>query len=172
LRLRRSVIEDVVIASVGAFLFINLVFGPFYVVVSGSMEPALYPNDIVVVQHVQMNSVSIGDIVVFHVPLENGGCGNEEIVHRVVGFTSNGTLITKGDANTYQDEPYLWPYVGSNCFVGKVVYVIPAVGYIFTALPYELYIVIVIGIIAVILFMEYFLREPNPRIGVRPEQQP
>ncbi len=83
------------------------------VVLSGSMEPSLSVNDIIVVR--ASESYNINDIVVY----ENG---REMVVHRII--EQNGdTLTTKGDANNTADEP-----IGTDAVKGKVVLSIPYVG--------------------------------------------
>ena len=65
------------------------------VVLSGSMEPALSVNDLVVVQ--AADSYEIGDIVVYQ-------SGRSLIIHRIVDI--EGEVCTpKGDANNTADEP-------------------------------------------------------------------
>ncbi len=83
------------------------------VVLSGSMEPTLNVNDVIIVR--ESESCGINDIVVY----DNG---REMIVHRVI--EKNGdTLTTKGDANNTSDEP-----ISAEAIKGKVVFSIPYVG--------------------------------------------
>ena len=67
------------------------------VVLSGSMEPHLHVNDLVIVT--PADSYSAGDVVVFQ---QNG----DLIIHRIIAIDeAAGTLTTKGDANNTEDEP-------------------------------------------------------------------
>lgn len=67
------------------------------VVLSGSMEPHLHVNDLVIVTPAE--SYSVGDVVVFQ---QNG----DLIIHRVISIDeAAGTLTTRGDANNTEDEP-------------------------------------------------------------------
>lgn len=65
------------------------------VVLSGSMEPTLSVNDLVIV-HEQID-YQVGDIVVY----QNG---NTFVLHRIVDL-DDGTVITQGDANNTPDPP-------------------------------------------------------------------
>lgn len=89
------------------------------VVLSGSMEPTLSVNDVIIVRG--QESYNVGDIVVY----ENG---REMIVHRIT--EKNGdTLTTKGDANNTADEP-----ISIDAVKGKVVFSLPYAGAIVNAL--------------------------------------
>jgi signal peptidase len=88
-----------------------------YVILSGSMEPALSPGDVVIVAATA--EVAAGDIVTFD-------DGNEvPTTHRVVG-TQDGQFVTKGDANEEPDSRL----VARESLVGKVVLTIPLVGHV------------------------------------------
>jgi len=90
-------------------------------ILSGSMEPAIHPGDIVVTKPVsRVEDVALGDVVVY-------ATEDSLITHRVIGFgIGNGesTVILQGDANGAQDEP-----VVSGQLRGKVIYTVPKVGY-------------------------------------------
>ncbi len=89
------------------------------VVLSGSMEPTLSVNDVIIV--LESESYNIDDIVVY----DNG---KELIVHKII--EKNGdTLTTKGDANNVSDEP-----ISTEAVKGKVVFSIPNVGVVIKAL--------------------------------------
>ncbi len=83
------------------------------VVLSGSMEPTLNVNDVIIV--CESESYNIEDIVVY----DNG---KELIVHKII--EKNGdTLTTKGDANNTSDDP-----ISVKAVKGKVVFSIPYLG--------------------------------------------
>jgi signal peptidase I len=72
------------------------------VVVSGSMVPTLRPGDVVVVSPVRAGDVgklTPGKVILAADPAHPG----QLLTHRLVGFTSDGNLITKGDANEVRD---------------------------------------------------------------------
>ncbi len=122
---------------------------PFFVVSSGSMVPNLEVGDIIVVSgNTDFGNLIKDDIIVFDEP----GYGSKVIVHRVVGIQDDSIrrIVTKGDHNFVNDD---WR-VTSEDYIGKVVFAIPKVGYLTTALvPPMNYIVIVI-VIATIFMLE------------------
>lgn len=83
------------------------------VVLSGSMEPTLSVNDLVVVRAAEHYSKD--DIVVFQ-------SGPELVIHRVVSV-ENGKLVTRGDANDTEDPP-----ISTELVKGRLILVIPYVG--------------------------------------------
>lgn len=96
---------------------------PYYpaVVATGSMEPAIYPGDIVICKKLP-GSVKPGDIINFY-------SEGEWVVHRVIRAVTYGSFTfyyTKGDANPVPDRDP----VDSRAVRGKVVWVIPRVGLI------------------------------------------
>ena len=92
---------------------IPLIFGiGNAIIVSGSMEPIIFPGDIVVIQ--RKNNYYVGDIVTFE--------ANSSITHRIVAETVDG-FITQGDANNARD-----PEIEKSMVIGKVVMIIPRAG--------------------------------------------
>ncbi|WP_407454251.1 signal peptidase I [Methanobrevibacter sp.] len=108
------------------------------VVVSGSMEPAFYRGDIVMVQKADFlgihefdpNDVQVGDVVVY-----DAKWFDQPVIHRIIDIDDiNGTTMykIKGDNNNAPD-PY---YVTSSQIKEKVVtwgdnlVVIPKIGYL------------------------------------------
>ena len=108
------------------------------VVVSGSMEPAFYRGDIVLVEKSNLlgihefdpKDVQVGDVVVY-----DAAWFNQPVIHRIINITEiNGTTmyVIKGDNNKSPD-PY---YVSAEQIHDKVVtigdnlVVIPKIGYL------------------------------------------
>ena len=108
------------------------------VVVSGSMEPAFYRGDIVLVQKADflgihefdVNDIQKGDVVVY-----DAKWFNQPVIHRVINIAQiNGTVVyeIKGDNNNASD-PY---FVTKDQIQSKVVtfgdnlVVIPKIGYL------------------------------------------
>lgn len=96
------------------------IFGfSFFRVVTGSMEPALPVNSLVISHKTNIEKIRVNDIVVFRSPT---GTGADRIVtHRVVSvFWENGaaTLETRGDANPVADGRL----VRQKDMIGKVVW--------------------------------------------------
>lgn len=88
-----------------------------YVVVSGSMEPEIFPGDFIFVKTGAYTDIKEKDIITFIV--------NDEIVtHRAVEITEEG-IITQGDANNVEDERK----VKSDDFIGTYMIRLPYFGY-------------------------------------------
>lgn len=84
------------------------------VVASGSMEPALSVNDVIIIK--EQENYGEGDIITF-------AQGNSLVTHRILEKSQTG-FITKGDANNVPDTKE----VKMEDVVGKTVFVIPAAG--------------------------------------------
>lgn len=99
-----------------------------YVISSGSMEPALQLNDVVVIdRNVPFEDIEVGDIIVF-----NKADGEDRtIVHRVIAIDRNGDIVmtTKGDANPSPIPGTDYP-ITRDLYIGKVTSVMPDVGII------------------------------------------
>lgn len=93
-------------------------------VLTSSMEPTLSPGDVVVVQPVDPEDVSIGDVVTFQPVSDDPTL----VTHRVVGVQWGGDgvagFVTRGDANGADDDPIVPDQV-----MGRVVYSIPFIGH-------------------------------------------
>ena len=127
------------IASYAVILIIVLIAAQHLnVVVSGSMEPAFYRGDIVMIQKADffglhefnVDDINVGDVVVY-----DAKWFNQPVIHRVINITDvNGTTmyVIKGDNNNAPD-PY---YVTKDQIESKVVtfgdnlIVIPKIGYL------------------------------------------
>lgn len=123
--LLKNISKFVVILSI-SILFINLLLWDtsngkvsifnkvgVAVVVSNSMEPILSVNDLIVTK--KQDSYSVGDVVVYK-------SNNELIIHRIVRMEQE-KIITKGDANDYEDKP-----INLNKICGKLSFSIPNIG--------------------------------------------
>ena len=107
------------------------------VVLSGSMEPELSVDDVIIVK--KTDDFGVDDMVVFN---DHGIL----VVHRVIGIDGDN-ITTKGDANNTADEP-----ITRDVIKGKVIKVLPGAGKAFDILRSPLAAVIVFG--AAILLME------------------
>lgn len=83
------------------------------VVLSGSMEPELSVNDLVLVR--KHDSYNIGDVVVYQ-------DGSILVIHRIVSIDGD-KVITQGDANNAADDP-----INISAVKGKAMCHIPFVG--------------------------------------------
>jgi len=111
------------------------------VVLSGSMEPALSVGDLLIVR--AYDQYAAEDIVVYQ-------SGSTPIVHRIVEINSE-TVITRGDANNTDDEPFPVSEIK-----GKVIAIVPLVGYVAWALKSPVAAIILLG--AAVLLMEWSFR--------------
>ncbi len=112
-----AVLFLVFLAALYVFLAVLLgTPGFFSVVVSGSMEPALYRGDVVIIS--ALDEIGSNDIVVFKK-------NSEIIVHRVVELRPDG-FKTKGDKNPLAD----YSIVKKQDVLGKAVFVIPKIGHV------------------------------------------
>ncbi len=151
-------VKDIIIVIIGiAIIWIGLrvVFGtenPFYVVSSGSMIPTLNIFDVIVVNgNIPFDHLKVGDIIVFHAPAEN-----LVIVHRVADILSQDplTIRTKGDANPGSIPGIDFPIIQKD-YIGKVVYVIPQIGYVTRILTPPINYIIIAVIIGVMIVKQF-----------------
>lgn len=152
----KHAIKDVIIVIVGVvavWLILQAVFGtpnPFYVVSSGSMEPVLNVYDVLIVQNGStFDTVQRGDIIVFNRPEVH----DRVIVHRIVDINerSERTITTKGDANPASIPGTDFP-ITKDDYIGKVVYVIPQIGYVTRLIQPPINYIIIAIILAILFF--------------------
>ncbi len=70
------------------------------VVIGSSMEPALSPGDLIALTRYQAGEGAVGAIITFHDAASDGGL----TTHRVVAIGDDGSLMTRGDANSTPDS--------------------------------------------------------------------
>lgn len=154
-----GIIKDIIIVVIGiAIIWIGLrvAFGtenPFYVVSSGSMVPNLNVFDVIVVNgNISFDHLKIGDIIVFNRPVVH----DKVIVHRVAEFLNKNPLIirTKGDANPGSIPGTDFP-ISKEDYIGKVVYVIPQIGYVTRILTPPINYVIIAVIIGIMIVKQF-----------------
>lgn len=159
LSLKSGIVKDIIIVVIGiAIIWIGLrvTFGtenPFYVVSSGSMIPNLNIFDVIVVQgHVNFDQLKIGDIIVFNRPDGH----DKVIVHRVAEILNKDPLVirTKGDANPGSIPGTDFPITKGD-YIGKVVYVIPQIGYVTRILTPPINYIIIAVIIGIMLVKQF-----------------
>lgn len=101
------------------------------VVLSGSMEPELSVDDLLIVK--PADAYEVGDVVVFQTQ-------RTAVVHRIVSINGD-EIITRGDANTSDDEP-----ITKANIKGKVVCAIPFVGIIINLIKTPVVTLLFIGL--------------------------
>jgi len=104
-----------------AFLLISTLIFPevgikFFVIESGSMSPTIKTGSLVVTK--SSSSYNVDDIITFK-------RGNQLITHRIITL-ENGSYQTKGDHNLSEDVEL----VQNNAVQGKVVLIIPLLGWL------------------------------------------
>ena len=154
----KGIIKDIIIVvACVAVIWIGLTayFGaqnPFYVVSSGSMYPELAMYDIIVISgHILFDDVKIGDIIVFDRPKDH----DRVIVHRVVAVVDDDprTLRTKGDNNQNSIVGTDYPITKEE-YIGKVVHVVPQVGFITKILQPPINYIIIAVIIGIMIIRQ------------------
>ncbi|WP_336662798.1 signal peptidase I [Leucobacter sp. USHLN154] len=121
----------------------RLLGGTTLTVVTGSMQPAINPGDVVAVIPTDPDDLNDGDVVTFQPESDDPAL----ITHRIISIDntqSEPTFITRGDANTADD-----PEIVADQIQGRVMYTIPYLGWATTlagpAMP------VLVGIAAVLL---------------------
>lgn len=119
---RKSVImmaiEIVLIAILVLLILSKIVFGiKFLGVMTGSMEPNIHVNDVVIIRKVKQDEINEGDIISFVVD-------GDTITHRIIEIekSENGETLytTKGDANNIEDETKITFENIKGKYVGKI----------------------------------------------------
>lgn len=158
-------VKDIIIVAIGiAIIWVGLkvTFGtdnPFYVVSSGSMVPNLNVFDVIVVNgNDPFDKLKIGDIIVFNVPVTH----EKVIVHRVAQFLSENPRIirTKGDANPGSIPGVDYP-ISKQDYIGKVVYVVPQIGYVTRILTPPINYIIIAVIVGIMIVKQFSKPKPG-----------
>ena len=95
-------------------------------VLTGSMQPALSPGDLIVVRPTDPQALAVGDVITFQ-PISDDPT---LVTHRIVtlDFGPDGyvtSVTTRGDANSGNDQPIVPAQV-----MGRLVYSLPWVGHL------------------------------------------
>jgi signal peptidase len=116
------------------------------------MYPELAMYDIIVISgHISFDDVKIGDIIVFDRPKDH----DRVIVHRVVAVVDDDpkTLRTKGDNNQQSIVGTDYPITNEE-YIGKVVHVVPQVGFITKILQPPINYIIIAVIIGIMIIRQ------------------
>ncbi|MCD7722872.1 MAG: signal peptidase I [Clostridiales bacterium] len=126
------------------------------IVASGSMEPELSVNDLVIIKETQ--EIALGDTIVYET--DSGSL----VIHKVISIDGS-TITTQGIANNTPDQP-----IDISAVKGKLVYSIPKVGAVITALKTPAGIIILL-VAAVLLFAApNFIKTKKDNSGEDPEK--
>lgn len=124
-----------------------------YIVDSGSMEPALPLNSLILVNEKNPDVIEVGDIITYNVST------GPRVTHRVTEVGENNEyFMTQGDANNIED---VLPVQGKNV-IGVVTLVIPYIGYIFRFLSSTPGIVFIVAM-AILAFIAPILLNKKPK---------
>ncbi len=110
------------------------------VVLSGSMEPELSENDLVIVK--KTDEIYERQVVVFQ-------DGASLVVHRIIELDGD-TVVTQGDANNTKDDP-----ISKKDIKGEVVFAIPFVGLLVKLLKTPLAVVLLLAAAVFLLNRSY-----------------
>ncbi|MDD7837373.1 signal peptidase I [Paenarthrobacter sp. AB444] len=115
----------------GALVFLFLAIGPRVLgyqtstMLTGSMSPLINPGDVVVTVPTPVQDVKVGDIITYHIPVEDQRVETHRIVEITTTADGGVAVQTKGDANNGLD-PWIATLQGKT--VDKQVATIPYVG--------------------------------------------
>lgn len=118
------------------------------VVLSGSMEPTLSVDDLIIIK--KCDKYNVNDVVVFQ---EGRSC----VVHRIVAI-NDYEVTTKGDANNSEDKP-----IKLDQLRGKVIFHIPGVGRFVEVIKSPLSVIVII-VLAVFLLERSYRKEKNQEV--------
>lgn len=132
-----------------------------YIVLGGSMKPALCPGDLAFTVQVNPSDVEVGDVVAVRT--------DWVYMHRVVEKKGSGEGILfrlKGDANEDPDSSYV---SGSETIIGRTIFSIP-MGYLYTKSGYVLIVAMPLMLLAfdqVVKIYKVYDRERGRRRGLK-----
>jgi signal peptidase len=135
------------------------------VVLSGSMEPAFSPGDVLIERPVEPRQVKVGQVVTFHEP------GSERsITHRVRSIEARGPKLvftTKGDADNGVQR---WS-IDRGGELGQPRWRIPMVGYavMLAKTPLGLVLIVLLPLLAIAGWEIYGVWRPREDHDRRPE---
>lgn len=127
---------------------------------TGSMEPAISPGDVVIDEQIAPWEAKVGDIVTFRDPQDE----SKLLTHRVVRTKDTGSLVkfvTQGDANNTQ-EHWQVPATGE---IARVAYTVPWVGHLAVFARTRLGWGLLIGVPLLLVLIEELVRIWRPRPG-------
>jgi signal peptidase I len=116
-----SLIVGLSVIAVGLGILVFFANLHFQTVTSGSMRPTVSPGDVAITQSVPVDSLQVGDIIVFYPPGTT-----QAVMHRIVSL-ENGVIKTRGDANSVEDS---WQIKLSGTTAYRMVAVAPFLGWL------------------------------------------
>jgi signal peptidase len=125
---------------------------------SGSMEPAISPGDVVINEGIEPWEAQVGDIVTFRDPED----GAKLLTHRVVSTKDAGShiwFVTQGDANNTREH---WR-VDATGEIGRLVYTVPWVGHLAVFARSKTGWLLLVGVPLLLVLIEEMVRIWRPR---------
>lgn len=159
-----TVLAMVVLLAVALQGVPRVLGGTSLTVLTGSMQPAINPGDVVAIRAIDPKDVHIGDVITFQ-PVSGDPA---LITHRVIskGASSMSGLVfeTQGDANNASDHQIVGEQIR-----GVVMYTVPYLGYVLSLAGNSGSIPITVVGIGLLVFAVYALlpRRKKPAISDR-----
>ena len=118
------------------------------VVLSGSMEPVLHINDLIIVT--KASDYNVGDVVVYQT-------GGTPVIHRIIEMDRDaGVLTTQGDANNAPDNPITFSKLK-----GKLLFSVPLIGFVFRFLKTVPGIIMVLVLLFTLFYLSVRAKEKD-----------
>lgn len=117
--------------AVAVLAFLLLAIGPrvfgyqSYTMLTGSMSPVIDPGDVVVTVPVPVDDVEVGDVITYHIPVDDHRVETHRIVEVIDNPDGSTAVRTKGDANSSADP---WTAVLQDDQVERHALTIPYLG--------------------------------------------
>ncbi len=143
---RTVLFSAIIIYLVIAVLPIIIGFKP-YIILSGSMEPEIQTGSLCFLEG-DTSNLQIGDVVGYRLNKD------VTVVHRIIDFTEDGGVLTKGDNNDSADIAT----INRDQIVGTVKWSVPQVGYL-TKWMQTKQGIIVCAVFAVVAFLSSFFTD-------------
>ena len=120
----------------------------YYIVLSGSMEPAIHTGSLGIVNsRAKFETIEPGNIIAYENTM------GTRVTHRVESVCEDG-IITKGDANTMNDGVS----VNKENFIGETIGSIPFIGYILLFLQSKKGMILSVAAILVLWLLDCIIR--------------
>lgn len=124
-----------------------------FVILTGSMEPAIKPGDMIITRNVSTDSIKEKDIVTYQLD-------SNFVTHRVIE-AKDGGFITKGDNNNVEDSEV----VKKSQVIGVKVALIPKLGFFISFISRPFIKAILVGFLIFCIFKD-IMNSKNQKIKI------
>jgi len=149
-----TIAATIYVAFIAAVFVVPRLMGVMpYIVLSASMDPTMPAGSVAFINQ-KDRDVDIGDIITYKLGDDASvGTGNGKmtqaesgtlVTHRLMDFTSDGMIITKGDNNDVADISPIYP----SQVVGTYIFHIPRLGLVMAKIGKKMLMSILFGVIA------------------------